>query len=116
MKKNKTHHIHKYVRTKMGPKSTVEVYRCILPGCPHYLHLPMLVGRLAECHKCEQPFIVNGKQATRKKPCCTKCMNKSERRGYAHPDIVDKAPRDENGRYKKLTSELEQILLTTKDE
>jgi hypothetical protein len=44
----KYQHTHKYERTELGTKG-YEIYKCMLPDCPHYVPVQTAVGRLSLC-------------------------------------------------------------------
>lgn len=79
-------HIHKYERCRLGSfkKSGHEIYKCVIPGCPHYMiDMEAVVGRLSQCwgEDCTNEvemtrFIVFSEK--RKRPICSSC--KEERR------------------------------------
>ena len=73
-KKSTKSHIHKYEGVKWGRKKT-PVLRCILPGCPHYIHIEFAKGRQSICHKCGRPFTLTLETAQRKKPKCPACVD-----------------------------------------
>lgn len=88
MKNNKVHQgPHKYERVKWGKKET-PVYRCVLPDCPHYLHPPMMIGKVSLCWSCERAFIINKDKLRRKRPKCDACQFKKGRKGGA--DVVER--------------------------
>lgn len=68
-------HIHKYRRIKMG--NDYEVYKCVLPGCPHYIRPELVVGRFSLCWGCDEQFTMSATSATRLKPKCQKCIDKT---------------------------------------
>ena len=66
-------HIHKYVRKKFGSKGFI-IYRCILPGCTHFISADLIIGRESICNKCDKPFIITINLALARPHCidCTK--------------------------------------------
>jgi len=40
------------------------------------LSAPLLMGKLAECPRCEEPFILDRRALRMAHPCCDKCINK----------------------------------------
>jgi len=48
---------HKYRRIEMGRDKT-PAYRCMLPGCLHYVLEDFIVGQTSLCNKCEKQFLV----------------------------------------------------------
>jgi hypothetical protein len=70
---------HKYLRVKLK-KSTV--YRCILPGCPHYLiDRNLLINRMGRCFYCDSEFLITQKlaPANRKRIYCENCTERKEK-------------------------------------
>lgn len=63
-------HIHKYQREKLGKQI---IYRCMQPGCSHYIHPKLAVGRVSVCHYCGESFVMTKKSITLKKPHCLNC-------------------------------------------
>ena len=66
-------HTHKYKRVKWGPKKTL-IYRCMLPGCRHYLAAQFIEGKTAVCWKCGGIFIVTSQSLRRVKLVCHECL------------------------------------------
>lgn len=75
---------HKYRRVLWGYKKT-PVYRCMLPGCSHYVHIEFVIGRESVCWHCKGTFIIGGYAAERAKPKCDGC------RGSQQQDKLDVA-------------------------
>lgn len=67
-------HAHKYVRVRLGKKDYI-VFRCVRPGCAHYIRQELVIGKIAQCWRCGDEFVMNQKTAMLKKPHCTKCTN-----------------------------------------
>jgi hypothetical protein len=67
-------HAHRYVRIKLGKKD-YKVFRCVRPGCAHYIRQELVVGKIAQCWRCDDEFVMNQKTAQLKKPHCAKCTN-----------------------------------------
>jgi len=70
-------HFHKYERTKIG--ENYFVFKCMVPGCNHYIQRKLAVNRIAACWRCDQPFILTKYSLKRKRPHCINCT-KSKRR------------------------------------
>jgi hypothetical protein len=52
-------HIHKYRKVNLGGNGKKYlVYRCMKPGCSHYIPCMMAEGKLAECYRCHMPFVI----------------------------------------------------------
>lgn len=71
-------HIHRYQRTKLGDNFIV--YRCMLPGCAHYIRKELIMGKLCNCYRCGEDFIIGKKEMRRVRPHCG-CVQR------AKPDI-----------------------------
>lgn len=83
-------HIHKYMRVRLGgfgrklkiPKEErYTVYKCMKPGCKHYIRVELVLGQFNECWRCGKIMIMNQWSATFKKPHCRDCTR--ERAGEA---------------------------------
>lgn len=66
-------HIHKYMKVEWGKNKTV-VFRCMIPGCTHYVHEEMVRNRRSLCWKCGNPFVMTLEKLLRKKPKCDDCQ------------------------------------------
>lgn len=67
------HKIHQYKRVK-GKNSVM--YRCVLPGCSHYVRDIFIVGRIAKCPYCGENFLVTNELARRKTLHCEDCTSR----------------------------------------
>lgn len=81
-------HAHKYQRLEWGKNKTL-VYRCMISGCSHYLHPEFLIGRKAQCWKCESEFTINKKHLSRVKLTCGECQ-----RNVVEGEDIDKIVAD----------------------
>lgn len=84
-------HVHKYYRTELGKTRVVRkdgkrylekkpgypVFKCALPGCPHFIARELAIGRKSVCWKCNGEMVLNMENTTLKKPTHKEC-----RRGY----------------------------------
>ena len=61
---------HKYKRLKMGRGKDYIVFRCDIPGCPHYVPRDLVTGRETICWKCGKTFIMSTKDSHHSKPSC----------------------------------------------
>ena len=79
MKKSRNHY-HKYERV-LWPNGS-PFYKCMIPGCAHYLSSPVLViGRESLCWGCEQRLVEITRDMVNRNirhPMCEKC--KEERK------------------------------------
>ncbi|SRR6266705_2454268 len=68
----KKEHAHRYMRVKLGKKGYT-VYRCVKPGCSHYVNAALVLGKMYECWRCGREYPMNQKTAQLKKPHCASC-------------------------------------------
>ena len=68
-------HIHKYRKVLWGKQKTI-VWRCMLPGCSHYVHDEMVRNRKSLCSLCNAPFVMNPDKMRRIKPRCDRCQHR----------------------------------------
>jgi hypothetical protein len=71
----KSEHVHKYKRVKLGSKGYT-VYKCMKPGCTHYIRQELVTGMKTICWRCEQEQIMSPKMATQAKPHCLECTHR----------------------------------------
>ena len=62
--------IHKYKRVDIGRKNPYIVFRCVLPGCGHYVQEKFIIGREAQCWKCGSVFTIEYKESKLARPHC----------------------------------------------
>lgn len=82
---------HKYRRAKLGcgkkvvyqdgkrilvPTPCAEVFRCALPGCPHYKGRDMVIGQKSICWTCGQEMILTSENTRLKYPRHKDCRKK----------------------------------------
>lgn len=83
----KAQHIHRFQRVNLGKetydrktktykKEKYIVFRCIKPGCPHYIRQRLLLNRVAECNICGEPFIISKQAVLMAKPHCANCTKR----------------------------------------
>lgn len=60
-------HIHKYMRV-IQDKSGYTAYKCVIPGCTHWLRKELLIARESICWICNTAMILNTQDLTMKKP------------------------------------------------
>lgn len=63
-------HIHRYRRVRL---QTTDVYRCILPGCRHYLRRAFAIGAISSCYRCGMPFELTKRNMKLDTPHCDSC-------------------------------------------
>ena len=77
-------HIHKYQKGKLSASTGTVIYKCVLPGCSHYILPTLLKHRESICHRCDKPFIILREHERMAKPHCSNCI---KRKGERLPDI-----------------------------
>jgi hypothetical protein len=65
-------HTHQYRRQKIGKAKNYIIYRCMRPGCAHYIAEDFIEGRRSICWRCDEEFTITHK-LLRIKPVCEKC-------------------------------------------
>lgn len=84
-------HLHKYRRVNIGRKADYWVMQCKLPKCNHYVPMvtkvsvPALVGKIALCNKCNDPFELDRYALQKAEPVCRDCVKSPNK------DKIDKA-------------------------
>jgi len=82
MKVNIPKHIHMYKRenlTRNPEKKPYMVFRCIKPTCNHHIPLDRALGKIAECCRCNEPFIIDKETIKLAKPHCQNCFKRTEK-------------------------------------
>jgi len=87
-------HVHKYKRVIMGGKKFEKdengklrivrqagypVYKCVVPGCTHYVPRELAEGRESTCWRCGERLTMTTRNLTQAKPThreCTRGANK----------------------------------------
>lgn len=61
MSKKKADHLHKYKRVNLSKTQGERywIYKCVKPGCPHYIPVTLSEGQICECNKCDQIMIIS---------------------------------------------------------
>jgi len=73
----KTKHIHLYKRVDLARKKDTKSYpvlKCMKPLCNHYIPLNLAIGKMAECNRCNDPFILDKETILLSKPHCKECI------------------------------------------
>lgn len=72
---------HKYQKKILGKDYLV--YKCVNPGCSHYISSELVVGKIAVCFRCDNKFVVTQDQVRKGKEMlklhckpCTKSKKK----------------------------------------
>jgi len=92
-------HAHRYTRIKLG-KNDYIVFRCVRPGCSHYIRQELVVGKIAQCWRCEGDFVMNQKTAMLKKPHCHKCTKTPEK--YKKQKLVPQSVEERQAMLRRL--------------
>ena len=72
----KDNHIHRYERKPLGNKG-YKIFKCMVPGCTHYIDVKMGEGRICECNRCHKPFVLDRRAMKLAKPHCLDCVEKT---------------------------------------
>jgi formylmethanofuran dehydrogenase subunit E len=64
-------HLHKYKRIKLG--NGYKVYKCINPGCSHYVSVKLVEGQICQCNRCGQPMVMDRAAMQLARPHCYSC-------------------------------------------
>jgi hypothetical protein len=78
--KEMVRHIHKFRRIDIGKKGPYWVMQCRLPHCNYFvpmatkLSVPALIGKIALCNKCNDPFELDRMALRKSKPVCNSCV------------------------------------------
>lgn len=62
---------HKYIQAKF--KTGTLIFKCGIPGCPHFVYEPLIVGRISICWRCDGVFVITGRSVRSKKLHCEGC-------------------------------------------
>ena len=95
-------HTHKYQRATLGKR--YRIYKCVLPGCAHYVSAQLLKNRIAVCWRCEEEFQITAELAELARPHCKFCTKGRKELPAAFEDAfaklvpeLFKKEEDENG-------------------
>lgn len=98
-KKGNPEHLHKYKKFDIGTNGKkFLVYKCMKPICSHYVPISLSEGKLCECNRCGQPFIIT--RAT---------LHHSGGKPMAVPHCVDCTKRKKNESVESITEFLTKI-------
>jgi len=84
---------HKYMRVEL--KSRIKgsygepyiVFRCMIPGCSHYVARELVVGNESECWRCGDAFQMTTALTYLKKPHCVSCTKGKPKSGPSVEDV-----------------------------
>ncbi len=71
-------HLHKYKRQILGNKKYV-VFKCVKPGCSHYVPYDLVEGKVCECNRCGERMVMNKRAISLAKPYCDNCAGKKKK-------------------------------------
>lgn len=85
MPRKKSDHIHKYKRINFSKSKEKGkeywIYKCVKPGCTHYIPVELSEGLVCECNKCDNIMVItkavlNGgyRRTPLAKPHCPDCL------------------------------------------
>lgn len=77
MAKRVAKHLHRYKRITLG--NDYKVYKCIKPGCTHYIAVYMSEGALCECNRCGEPMVITKAAMLLARPHCQNCTKKTKK-------------------------------------
>lgn len=72
------HKVHKYLRVKTKKNERV-IFRCVLPGCMHYITEEFIVGKESICWRCPKVFVIQGRMKYRTRPYCEVHVKEKEK-------------------------------------
>lgn len=92
-KKKKPDHLHRYKRINLSKKGIDPywVYKCVKPGCSHYIPTALSEGQICECNKCYEPMVITKvvlkgyKNNPLVRPHCPEC---SKTKAFKQVDII----------------------------
>jgi len=61
-------HVHKYMRVICNKDKDYTVYKCMIPGCTHWLRKELILGRESVCWNCGASMYLTSRDLTMKKP------------------------------------------------
>ena len=89
---------HMYKRVVWGKKDKPSIiYKCIIPGCTHYMHRAIVEGSICLCNRCKRKEVVITKAIISRNivkihcPACTRnTWNRKEDTGPSISDVQSK--------------------------
>lgn len=88
-------HVHKYELAIIG-KNGYLIYKCVIPGCPHYLNNVLATGRLCLCWgECGDAVAIDKLMVQKeiKHPMCDSCR---EARAKRREELIAIGKEEEN--------------------
>ena len=71
-------HIHKYLRVIHNKLPGYTVFKCVIPGCTHWIRKELLLARKSICWICNTEMVLNTQDLTMKKPRHFECRRVRE--------------------------------------
>lgn len=82
---------HKYQRFSTSTPGRF-IWRCMLNECSHWVFQELILGRTTLCHRCGDPFVMDRKALSLKKPHCRKCTRGKSREAEKIEHIIEESP------------------------
>lgn len=85
---------HKYQRVELKSRQKgsrgepYTIFRCMIPGCTHYVPRDLVIGNMSICWRCGQEFQMTAASTYLKKPHCSACTESKPRDGGPSVDDV----------------------------
>jgi hypothetical protein len=70
---------HKYLKKKLK-KGAYVVWKCMLPGCPHYIKDELVENRMTRCWRCGTEFVLDKLVMKLTRPHCKACTRGSDKK------------------------------------
>ena len=71
-------HIHKYMRVIKDNPPGYTVFKCMIPGCEHWIRKELCLGRESICWVCGTAVILNMENLSLKKPRHFECKRSKQ--------------------------------------
>ncbi len=52
------------------------VFTCTKPACNHHIPVHRAIGKIAECNRCHNPFVIDKETVQLAKPHCQDCIER----------------------------------------
>lgn len=75
MSKRKYNHLHKYKKVMRGKQT---VFKCMQPGCPHFIDYNLAENALCACNRCDESMILTRVKMQLVKPHCDNCVKRKD--------------------------------------
>lgn len=84
-------HLHRYKRvnlTRDPEKKEYLVLKCTKPVCSHYVPLTLALGKLCECNRCGDAFVLDKVSVQLALPHCLECTKRKKTDETENIDLV----------------------------